>query len=66
MEVPYMDYFKVLVKQENIAPSEVWKLDIPMVKSILSDQLTQPMDLTIMLNAERMQNGATREFINGN
>ena len=49
-----MDYFKILVKEEKINPSEVWGLDLEMVR----------MDLTIMLNAERQMNGAPREVIN--
>ncbi len=59
-----MDYFKILVKTEGIAPSEVWKLDIPMVKVLLSEHITEPMDLTIMLNAERQMNGAPKEILN--
>lgn len=59
-----MDYFKILVKEEKINPSEVWGLDLEMVRILLSDRIQQPMDLTIMLNAERQMNGAPREVIN--
>ncbi len=64
MEVDYMHFFKLLVKEEKIAPSEVWQLDIQMVKVLLSDYIKTPMDLTVMLNAERAMNGAPREILN--
>jgi hypothetical protein len=60
-----MDFFKALIAK-GIAPSEIWMLDIPSSKIILSEEMQEPMDLTVMLNAERMQNGAKREFLNGN
>ena len=58
-----MAYFKFLVKEENIAPSEVWKLDMPTIKVLLSEHIKEPMDLSIMLNAERRANGASSEFL---
>ncbi len=59
-----MEYFKVLVKDEGVSPSEVWGLDLEMTKILLSDKIQEPMDLTIMLNAERQMNGAPKEILN--
>ena len=61
-----MGLFKTLVKDEGIAPSEVWGLDIQSVKVLLGEKIKPEMDLSIMLNAERQANGASREFLNGN
>jgi len=47
----------------KIAPSEAWSLDFLEVRYLFDLKSEQKQDLSLMLNAERMANGATAEYL---
>lgn len=53
----------MLVRELNIAPSEVLKLDFVEVIHLLDRNLKSDMDLSLMLNFERIKNGASKEWL---
>ena len=58
-----MQWWQLCVKQLSIAPSEAWSLDFIEVRELFELNKEKPQDLSLMLNAQRMMNGATKEFL---
>jgi len=52
----------VCVNELKIAPSEAWKLDVIEVTKLLNQQ-SKADDLSVMLNFERIQNGASKQWL---
>jgi hypothetical protein len=46
----------------SIAPSEAWLLDLVEIH-YLSDEKNETPDLSVMLNFERAQNGASKQWL---
>tara|TARA_R110000796_G_scaffold175370_2_gene292402 strand:+ start:297 stop:449 length:153 start_codon:yes stop_codon:yes gene_type:complete len=46
----------------NVAPSEAWKLDFIEVNKLLKKK-NNGVDTSIMLNYERVKNGASKEWL---
>ena len=51
-----------MVKQYKLAPSEVWKMDFVEVNYIIDSQQNN-IDISFMLNHERIQNGANPKWL---
>jgi len=51
------------VKELKIAPSESWQLDFIEIKYLLDIKPNSDIDLSLMLNFEREQNGASRKWL---
>ena len=47
----------------KISPSEAWSMDLLEIVKLLGIPDKEKQDLSLMLNYERMQNGATKEFL---
>tara|TARA_R110000787_G_C13224207_1_gene426521 strand:- start:24 stop:188 length:165 start_codon:yes stop_codon:yes gene_type:complete len=54
------------VNELKIAPSEAWKLDIAEVVQLLDNQSDSSIDTSIMLNFERIKNGASKQWLQKN
>lgn len=59
----YWGYFRFCVTELNIAPSEAWYLDFIEIKQLINNESESEFDLTFMLNYEREQNGASKEWL---
>jgi hypothetical protein len=48
-----------------LQPSEAWNLDLVELIHLSDQENKQGVDLSVMLNAERMINGASQEWLKG-
>jgi len=48
-----------------LQPSEAWRLDFVELMYLSDQENKQEVDLSVMLNAERMINGASQEWLKG-
>jgi hypothetical protein len=55
--------FRLCVNELKIAPSEAWKLDLVEVIHLLNQDKNQGVDASIMLNHQRVKNGASKEWL---
>jgi hypothetical protein len=55
--------FKLSVNQLSIAPSEAWKLDLVEIYQLIDSQKSNEIDTSIMLNYQRIQNGADKLWL---
>ena len=62
-EFDYKSYWRLCVKEYNIQPSEAWSLDFAEVKCLAEVQDKEEQDISLMLNYERMDNGASAEWL---
>jgi hypothetical protein len=60
--IDYWSFFRYCVKDLNVAPSEAWNLDLVEINH-LAEQKKSNIDISLMLNFERKQNGATSEWL---
>ena len=51
------------VNQLKIAPSEAWDLDYIEINYLLDKENKADIDTSIMLNYERIENGASKEWL---
>ena len=58
----YWEMFKLCVNHFKIAPSEAWAMDIVEI-SRLFDNKTKDIDISMMLNFERIRNGADKLWL---
>ena len=65
-EFNYWSWFKVCVKHINIQPSEAWGLDFVEASQLVNEEKKEEIDLTIMLNFERVKNGASKQWLQNN
>lgn len=62
----YWSWFRVCVKETKVAPSEFWKMDlIDMINLHYDESTKQPQDTSVMLNFERVLNGADKQWLRG-
>jgi len=54
--------FRLCVNDLNIQPEQAWKLDIVDIVHLINAP-EQAADLSVMLNFERIQNGASKEWL---
>lgn len=47
----------------KISPSEAWQLDVVEFAQLLDSQDDKKDDLSVMLNFERVQNGASKKWL---
>ena len=59
----YWRVFKICVNHLKIAPSEAWKLDIVDVIQLLDQDDKTEIDTSIMLNYQRISNGASKSWL---
>lgn len=59
----FWEWFRICVKQLNLQPSEAWRLDFQEIKYLLEIENKGQPDLSVMLNYERIQNGASKEWL---
>jgi hypothetical protein len=50
----------------RIQPSESWGLDIVEINKLTSSSVNKDIDLSVMLNFERIKNGADRSWLQKN
>jgi hypothetical protein len=55
--------FKLSVNQLKIAPSEAWKLDLVEIYQLIDNQESNEIDTSIMLNFQRIKNGADKLWL---
>jgi hypothetical protein len=55
--------FKLCVTHFKVAPSEAWGLDIVDIYHLLENKDSESIDTSIMLNFERVQNGADKAWL---
>lgn len=55
--------FKLSVNHLKIAPSEAWKLDLVEIYQLIDSQKSNEIDTSIMLNYQRIQNGADKLWL---
>ena len=58
--------FKLSVNHLKIAPSEAWKLDLVEIHQLIDNQESNEIDTSIMLNFQRVQNGADKLWLQKN
>mgnify|MGYP003676936524 FL=1 len=58
--------FKLSVNHLKIAPSEAWKLDLVEIHQLIDNQESNEIDTSIMLNFQRVQNGAEKLWLQKN
>lgn len=51
------------VKQLSMSPSEAWKLDYVEIMYLLEQNDKEEIDCSVMLNYERKQAGASKEWL---
>ena len=56
-------WWRVLVKEYKIQPSEAWQMDFEEIKVLAEISTEQKQDLSFMLNYERKQNGAGEDIL---
>jgi len=49
----------------KLQPSEAWNIDLVEILHLSEQESKQEVDLSVMLNAERMINGASQEWLKG-
>ena len=54
------------VNHLNIQPAEAWNVDIIEVVHLLDNQESKEMDFSVMLNYERIKNGADKQWLQKN
>ena len=59
----YWSWFKVCVNHLKIPPSEAWKMDLVEIIKLSDDGKRSDIDLSLMLNFERIKNGASKEWL---
>ena len=59
----YWHIFRLCVNELKIAPSEAWALDFVEVLHLVNSKQQKSSDTSIMLNFERIQNGASSEWL---
>lgn len=59
----YWSFYKLLVSEYKIAPSEFWKMDFPETIRLIQQEPKADQDRSFMVNAERMKNGAPKEWL---
>ena len=63
MSYDYWGMFRLCVNHLKITPSEAWKLDLSEINHLLDNQDSKEIDISIMLNFERIKNGADRSWL---
>jgi hypothetical protein len=58
--------FKLCVTHLKIPPSEAWNLDIVEIHHLLDNKESKDIDCSIMLNFERIKNGADKLWLQKN
>lgn len=58
--------FKICVNHLKITPSEAWKMDLAEIITLLDNQDSKDIDTSIMLNFERIKNGADKSWLQKN
>lgn len=51
------------VNDLKISPSEAWKLDVIEFSHLINNTSNDKEDLSVMLNFERIQNGAAKKWL---
>lgn len=59
----YWQWFKVCVNELKMQPSEAWALDFVEIYHLFDLGSKSDIDISLMLNFERIQNGASREWL---
>jgi hypothetical protein len=59
----FWEWFRICVKQLKIQPSEAWRMDFKEIQYLLEIERKTSPDLSVMLNYERIQNGASKEWL---
>jgi hypothetical protein len=63
LAIDFWSFYKKMVKEFNIAPSEAWNLEIIECFKLLDMKMEQKQDLSLMLNYKRLQFGASYEWL---
>lgn len=63
IELDYWSYYKVVVGDLKIQPSEFWKMDFAETMHLITQDQKSDQDRSYMVNAERMRNGAPKEWL---
>ena len=63
MPYDYWGMFKICVNHLKITPSEAWKMDLAEIITLLDNQDSKHIDTSIMLNFERIKNGADKSWL---
>ena len=58
----YWSWWRLCVKEFNISPSEAWSLDMVEIKNLINES-NNPIDTSVMLNYERVKNGASKRWL---
>jgi len=58
--------FKICVNHLKITPSEAWKMDLSEIITLLDNKENNDIDTSIMLNFERIKNGADKSWLQKN
>lgn len=56
-----MGWWKLLVKQESITPSEAWAMSV--IDAIYLVEMKSQKDTSLMVNTIRKMNGATSKYL---
>lgn len=59
----FWEWFRICVNRLKIQPSEAWHLDFQEIKYLLEIENKVQTDLSVMLNYERIQNGASKKWL---
>ena len=63
-EFDYWGWFKACVTELKIPPSEAWNLDFIEIYHLFELNKKSDIDISLMLNFERLANGASSEWLN--
>ena len=61
-----MTVFKYCVKELKLSPIEFWQMDLAEIAQLLHDDKNNEIDTSIMLNYERVKNGAAKKWLQKN
>ena len=60
----HWSWFKASIKELKISPSEAWKLDFVELMHLFDHvEVAKQIDTSLMLNFERVTNGASKEWL---
>lgn len=62
----YWSWFNAAVKQLKLTTNDAWSLDFVEIYNLFDLNDKQENDTSIMLNFERVQNGASKEWLTQN
>ncbi len=61
MTFDYMAWWKYLIKDHGVSPSEAWNMSYN--DALYLAEIKSKSDVSMMVNAFRKQNGASEEFL---